>query len=133
MVPLKHIHFWNVYILGCLKGKRNDSKTILAVLLPFYFSRERVWWNLIKTSCSKLKPKYCIETYEDLSHDKLWIGVLLVEVLISSVDFFFFSTLYLFFHPLLEKSKSHAFLVKFSEIVPFSKIQLYGSFFLVVF
>lgn len=90
MVPLKHIHFWNVYILGCLKGKRNDSKTILAVLLPFYFSRERVWWNLIKTSCSKLKPKYCIETYEDLSHDKLWIGVLLVEVLISSVDFFFF-------------------------------------------
>lgn len=61
------------------------QKLFSTVLLPFHFSREQVWWNLIKTSCSKLKPKYCIETFGGLSRDKLWIGLLLVEVLISSV------------------------------------------------
>lgn len=61
------------------------QKLFSTVLLPFHFSREQVWWNLIKTSCSKLKPKYCIETFGGLSHDKLLIGLLLVEVLISSV------------------------------------------------
>ena len=62
---------------------------ILLMLPPFHFSRELLSWNQIKRSCSKLKPKYFIETYGGLSHDQL-----LVKVLISSGKLFFIHFLF---------------------------------------